>query len=111
MLHASIRMRFAHDQLAEVREILSAMVERTRVKPGCVGCDLYQDLLDPDVLLFEEWWEDEDKLHRHLRSEPYRYIILVMEMATEFPVVRFSEIKNTSGIETVKNSRWGLPEA
>jgi len=107
MIHASIRMKFASDKLAEASEILCAIVERTRVGPGCLGCDIYQDLLDPGALLFEQWWKTQADLDRHLRSDLYRRVILVMEMAFKYPVVRFSEINKTAGMETVKNSRWG----
>lgn len=109
MIHESLRMKFASDKLAEVRDILCSMVERTRVSPGCLGCDIYQDLLDPGVLLFEGWWMNQSDLDRHLRSDLYRRVILVMEMGIEYPLIRFSEILKTTGMETVKNSRVGLP--
>jgi quinol monooxygenase YgiN len=104
-------MKFASNKLAEAREILCGMIEQTRVSPGCLVCDIYQDLLDPGVLLFEEWWKTRADLDRHLRSNLYRRVILVMEMAIEYPVVRFSEIIKTTGMETVKNSRLGLSES
>ena len=109
MIHASLRMKFAPDRLAEAREILCAMVERTRVSLGCLGCYIYEDLLDPGTLLFEGWWKTQPDLDRHLRSELYRRVIVVMEMAIEYPVVRFSEITKITGMETLKNSRFGLP--
>jgi quinol monooxygenase YgiN len=109
MVHASLRMKFASEKLAEASGILCSMVERTRASTGCLGCDIYQDLLEPGVLLFEEWWNTPADLDRHLRSELYQPIILVMEMAFEFPTIRFSEISMTTGIETIKKSRCGLP--
>lgn len=109
MIHASLRMKFASDKLAQAREILCAIVERTRVHPGCLGCDVYQDLLDPVVLMFEEWWKSSEDLNQHLRSESYRRVILVMELAAEYPVIRFSEVTKTTGMETIRNSRFGLP--
>jgi len=108
MIHESLRMKFASDLLDEAGEILCAIVERTRVGPGCLGCEVYQDLMDPCTLLFEGWWKTQDDLDRHLRSDPYRRVILVMEMAVEYPVIRFSEISKTTGMETVRNSRFGL---
>lgn len=108
MIHASIKMKFAPDHLDEASEILCAIVERTRVTPGCLGCDVYRDLLDPGTLLFEGWWKTHGDLDRHLRSDAYRRVILVMEMAIEYPSIRFSEITKTTGIETIKNSRFGL---
>ncbi|MBP1726291.1 MAG: hypothetical protein H6Q51_1589, partial [Deltaproteobacteria bacterium] len=34
MIHASLRMKFAPDKFAAARDILLALVERTRVSPG-----------------------------------------------------------------------------
>jgi quinol monooxygenase YgiN len=107
MVHASLRIKFASEKLAEASEILCSLVERTRVSPGCFGCDVYQDLLEPWVLLFEEWWNTQAELDRHLRSVLYQHVLLVMEMALEFPTIRFSEISTTTGIETIKKSRCG----
>lgn len=105
MIHASIRMKFSAKQLPKARDILDSRVERTQVSPGCLGCYVYQDVRDSRVLLYEQWWESKEDLDRHLRSELYRQVVLVMEMAEEFPVVRFSEISRTSGMETVAKSR------
>lgn len=107
-IHASLRMRFAPNKLAEARKALCAMVERTRFSPGCVSCNIYQGLLDRNVLLFEEYWETQEDLERHLRSEQYRQMILVIEMAVEYPEIRFSEIARSTGMETIEKSRRDL---
>lgn len=108
MVHARLQMKFTRNKIAEAQKILRVLVERTRVSPGCLGCDVYQDLREPRVLLFEEWWETEEDLDRHLRSDPYRYVILVMEMALERPEIKFSEISRSTGLETVEKARSGL---
>lgn len=107
MIHASIRMEFAAKLFAEARGILDALLERTRVSPGCLGCYVYQDVRESRILLYEQWWESEAALDRHLRSELYQQVILVMEMAKELPQVKFSRISLTTGIETVAKSRGG----
>lgn len=108
MIHASLRMKFAPDKFAAARDILLALVERTRVDPGCLGCEMYQDLRERHVLLLDQWWETEADLDRHLRSDAYGRVILVMEMATEQPLIRFSEISHSTGLETVERARSGL---
>ena len=101
-------MKFTPEKLPEAREILCSLVERIRVSPGCLGSDVYQHLLEPDILLFEEWWNDHADLDRHLRSGLYQRVILVIEMAMEYPMVKFSEIAQTTGLETVEKSRRDL---
>jgi len=108
MIHASLRMKFAADRFPAARDILLALVERTRASPGCLGCEMYQDLRERHALLLEEWWETEADLDRHLRSDTYGRVILVMEMATEQPLIRFSEISHSTGLETVERARSGL---
>ncbi len=47
----------------------------------------------------------EEDLQRHLQSEKYRNILLVVEMAAEPPEIRFDLIAHTSGVETIENAR------
>ena len=108
MIHASLRIKFAPDNFPAARDILLALVERTRVRPGCLGCEMYQDLRERHVLLLEEWWETQADLDRHLRSDAYGRVILVMEMATEHPLIRFNEISHSTGLETVERARSSL---
>jgi len=108
MIHASARMKFVPGRFAEARDILLALVESTQFTSGCLGCDLYQDLRERYVLLFEQWWETQADLDRYIRSEPYQRVILAMEMAMEHPLIRFSEISRTAGLEAIERARSAL---
>jgi quinol monooxygenase YgiN len=101
-------MRFASDRFVAARDILLALVEPTRVSPGCLGCEMYQDLRERHVLLLDDWWETQADLDRHLRSDAYGRVILVMEMATEQPLIKFCEISHSTGLETVERVRGSL---
>jgi quinol monooxygenase YgiN len=57
------------------------------------------------ALLLEESWGDEEALHRHLRSESFRHILLVVEMAAETPEIRFDWVDRSAGIEFVETAR------
>ena len=105
MIYASLRMKFVPGEFAQARDILASLVERTKVCPGCLGCSIYRDVLDLDTLLFEEWWETEADLDRHLRSDSYWQVLMVMEMAAEQPHIRFDAISGSTGIETVEKAR------
>jgi len=101
-------MKFVPGRFAEVRDILLALVESTHFTPGCLGCDLYQGIPEPNTLLFEQWWETQADLDRYLRSDPYQRVLLAMEMATEHPLIRFSEISHSAGLETIERARSAL---
>jgi quinol monooxygenase YgiN len=108
MIHASVRMQFVPGKFSEARDILLALVESTHFTPGCLGCDLYQGIPELHTLLFEQWWETQADLDRYLRSDLYQRVILAMEMAMENPLIRFSEISHTAGLEAIERARSGL---
>jgi quinol monooxygenase YgiN len=83
------------------------MAERTRVESGCIMCRIYQDVQKEHAIMLEEIWKNEEDLNRHLRSDEYRNVLLVVEMATEQPEIRFETIVSTKGIETIEKARMG----
>jgi quinol monooxygenase YgiN len=89
----------------EAVEILGSLAERWRFEAGCISCRVYQDVEEEQVIIFEELWEDEESLERHLRSDEYRKLLLVVEMATEYPEIRFNTISHSAGIETIERAR------
>jgi len=55
--------------------------------------------------MVEEIWRSEEDLKHHLRSEEYRNVLMVMEMALKHPEVRFNTISTSTGIETIEKAR------
>ena len=72
---------------------------------GCLGCHIYGDLQEENVLILEEIWRAEEDLELHLRSDEYRNLLLVMEMALKQPEIRFDTISSSTGIETIEKAR------
>jgi hypothetical protein len=51
-------------------------------------------------------------LLRHLRSATFRNILLVVEMASQKPEIRFDRISHSTGIETIEQARdYGDPHS
>lgn len=105
MIHAMVRMVLPVERLSEVMTILSPIAERTRAERGCLGCYLYRDAMEEAVLTFEGTWASEADLERHLRSEEYRQLLLVMELAKVPPEVRFDSVSRSTGLETIQQAR------
>lgn len=72
--------------------------------------ELHRDVLEDTVLVFEDRWNDEEGFRHPLRSDKYRELLLVMEMANEFPEVRFDVISQTSGWETIERARTNVAD-
>jgi quinol monooxygenase YgiN len=81
------------------------MSERIKNLPGCIDCRVYLDVQKNCSLLFDQVWESAEDLNRHIRSDEYRNILLVMEMAAEKPEIRFETISNVTGMETIEKLR------
>lgn len=105
MIHSKVTMVLPGNRLKEATGILGPLAERTKIERGCLGCYLHRDALEENVLIFEESWASEADLERHLRSQEYRQLLLVMEMARVPPEVRFDRVSHSTGIETIQQAR------
>ena len=81
MIHATIRMTIPPQKCDEALKILRSMAEQCRNYLGCLSCRIYGDLQEKNVLMLEEVWRTQEDLNLHIRSDEYRNLLLVMEMA------------------------------
>jgi len=105
MVLANIRIRISLQRRDEVLRVLRSTAEGSRILPGCISCRIYEDLQEDNVIMLEEFWRSEEELEQHLRSEEYRKLLFIMEMALQQPEVRFSSVSNATGIETIEKAR------
>lgn len=104
-VHVTIRLLLSAKKRREALGILRAMTEQTKVEPGCVDCRVTLDFQDERAVTLDEIWASEGDLKRHLRSDRFRTVLLVVEMASHPPEVRFDVIAHSTGIETIENAR------
>jgi len=105
MIHSTVKMKIPRQKVREALEILTLVAERTRVQPGCVSCRVYLDTQEGQLILFEEMWRTQHELDSHLRSEQYRNVLLVIEMADEKPEIIFNPLSDATGMETIEKAR------
>ena len=105
MIIATIRMTIPPQKRDEALKILRSAAELCKYDPGCLAYHMYRDLQEKNVLMLEEVWRTEEDLDRHLRSDTYRNLLLVLEMALEQPEIRFDTISSSTGIETIEKAR------
>lgn len=105
MIQATIKMNFSPEKIAETLNILRSIVERTRTIAGCISCSVYVDMEDENTIVFEDKWKSNEDLQRYLCSEDYQKVLLVVEMATTKPEIRFDTITDSSGVETIEKAR------
>ena len=67
------------DKHTNLYQTLYSSLGPTRVKQGCLECRLYHDA-DADKHYLESRWSTEDDLIRHVRSDAYKKLLLLMEL-------------------------------
>jgi hypothetical protein len=65
-------------------------------------------LEDANIFTLMEEWHTQEDFERRLRSEAYRKVLEVMELASEAPTVQFHTVVQTVSIEAIYAAR-GLP--
>ncbi len=105
---STLRIVTAPQSRAGVVRALAAQLGPTRVQPGCLKCDLYQDVENPEVITLVEEWESQADLSHRLRSEDYRVVVAAIELSQEQPVIQFDTVIRRAGLEVIESAR-GLP--
>ncbi|HPI93203.1 MAG TPA: antibiotic biosynthesis monooxygenase [Deltaproteobacteria bacterium] len=105
MIQAVVKMVLDPEKQREALNILVSVAQRTRAETGCLGCSVLRDAENDHAIVFEEIWRGEDELKQHLIRDAYRKVLLVMEMASLPPEIRFNTITSTAGVELIERAR------
>jgi quinol monooxygenase YgiN len=107
MIIASVRVKASAGKYEELAQGLSSLLGPARTEPGCVDCQLHQDVTDPDTLHLESFWRTEDDLERHVRSAEYMKLLMLIELGATQPTIEFHHVSQTRGLEFVHMVRQG----
>ena len=105
MVITMVTMVVSPERRQYVEDLIRPIIEPTLVQSGCVSCHLYQDVTNDEILTFEEVWQSQEALNRHLRSESYENILAAMDLASQPPEVHFNTIAHSDGVEVICAAR------
>jgi quinol monooxygenase YgiN len=105
MVHATVTVVARPPHRAGVLQALCSLLSPTRVEPGCVRCQLYEDVEEPGSFALVEEWATPTDFERRLRSEAYRHLLMLMELSAEPPGVWFRVVSHTMGMEAIHAAR------
>jgi quinol monooxygenase YgiN len=111
MIIESLDLVARREHRRELQAALCFLVGPSRVESGCVSCQVYQDVANPDGFRFECVWKTKADFIRHLRSEIYKQLLVLMESSAEQPSVQFHTVSETQGLEFVHATRQQEPRA
>ncbi len=100
-IHATVTVLAPPNRREQVVQGLRSLAGRTRLKPGCVGCDLLESVESAGTFAYVEVWAKWLDFERHLRSEEYRRLLIVIELAAEPPDIQYRLISTVMGLEAV----------
>jgi quinol monooxygenase YgiN len=107
----SVRIAVAPARREQLRRALAAWAGPAEVEPGCMSCRILQEDSDPEAFYFEAQWKTREDLLRHLRSDHYKRLLVLMDLGSEAPVVEFHTVAETAGIELIQRVRNAPAEA
>ena len=102
---ATLRMVAPPGRRDEIVDVLRWLAGPVRAHRGCAGCRILQDLDDEDALVLVEEWTSRRAFERHLRSDDYRRLLAVAELAAEPPEICFDRISERRGLDLVAEVR------
>jgi quinol monooxygenase YgiN len=90
---------------SEALDILGSVSAQIQYEPSCISSRIYRGVDEVRAIMVEELWANETDILRHLNSDVYHRVLLVIEMAEEPPEIRFDTISHSSGVETIESAR------
>jgi quinol monooxygenase YgiN len=89
----------------ELRRALAAWKGPTGVEPGCTNCHILQETNGSDVFFYGAYWKSEDDLLRHLRSDHYKRLLVLMDLGDKPPLIEFHKVTESAGLELIERAR------
>jgi quinol monooxygenase YgiN len=93
------------DKRQAVIEILESVKNMTRLKHGCISCDIFKEYGEGQMIFYIEKWQDKEDMYRHIRSNLYLRVLNAIELADKPPEIYFHEDSETKGIELIEALR------
>lgn len=105
MIIAILRMSVSSEKRDDAIRTLRLIMGPTQAQLSCISCRLYQDVEDENLVSLVQEWESREALETHIRSNDYRNVLTVMELASEPPEIKFVESLKTNGMELIEEIR------
>ncbi len=102
MIIATIRIIADSGNITEVIEILTSVKGQTEGKSGCISCLIQQEVNNENRITYQEIWENQEHLNKHIRSKLYQKILVTIDMSSQAPVIQFCTTSCMAGIELIE---------
>jgi len=101
----SLRIVVRPAKVEEVRRAFAAWIGPTQVESGCMNLRIFQETGQPHSFCYQAQWQNQVDLIRHLQSEHYKRLLVLMDLGEEPPVVEFHTVTETKGLDLIQQAR------
>ncbi len=99
MMRLVVDLAVSEDLYEQVARYFRALVGPTSSAPGCLRCNVSQGLAEPKPFLFRAEWATREDLEEYIKSNVFRSLLHILELAYRTPRVEFETISEVKGME------------
>lgn len=101
----TIELGARNGKFQELYQTLQAILPMIRNEKGCLGCHVYRDVEDEEVLFLSAYWKSRADLEHYVRSESGGALLGAIDLLSETTKVGFNREAPCEGIDTLKRMR------
>jgi quinol monooxygenase YgiN len=94
-------MNVEEERKKSVLDAFYALLGPVRAVAGCLGSCLCESVGPSGRICFSTQWDSRCALEEYIRSDAYRKVLHVLDLAAEAPEIRFETVSDTRGMEYV----------
>ncbi|HJZ04526.1 MAG TPA: putative quinol monooxygenase [Patescibacteria group bacterium] len=99
MIITTLRIKVRPEKRDEFLKTVRGILEPTRVEPGCIRYQFYQDIENENAFILVEEWETKEDLDRNIHRENYKRLMVLMDLLSEPPEIKINTVSHRAGIE------------
>jgi quinol monooxygenase YgiN len=100
----TLRVIMPPAQRSRLLKSIAALLEPTRVQPGCLSCRLYRDYDNDNAITLIGEWSTPGDLERYLASGVRKTLIAALDLSSEVPQVQIDAIERKQGLALIAGS-------
>ncbi|TEU05224.1 MAG: hypothetical protein E3J22_05920 [Candidatus Aminicenantes bacterium] len=105
MIIVILRLSVPSEKRSDTVRAIRSIIGPTEAQLDCTLCRVYSQTENSDSLVLLEEWKSQEGLEQHIRSDDFRTILAVMDLAIEPPEIKFVTASNTAGMELIEELR------
>ncbi len=105
MIIMTLHLTVPPEKIDDVIAIINSIKEPICIDPKCKHFSLYNDVNNDNTLMLIGEWESQAALEEVIQTEDFGKILVVIELASRAPEIRFNTVLKNAGLELIEKLR------